>query len=65
MLHAGFPVCNNDYTNEMHERFFISISRDFFLLTGSTSQIMTDMSFEPVASLSPSGENLQYQTSSQ
>ncbi|KYN06005.1 hypothetical protein ALC62_03099 [Cyphomyrmex costatus] len=35
------------------------------ILTGSTSHIITDISLEPVASLRPSGENLQYQTSSQ
>ncbi|KYN22707.1 hypothetical protein ALC57_04486 [Trachymyrmex cornetzi] len=34
------------------------------ILTGSTSHIITVISLEPVASLRPSGENLQYQTSS-
>lgn len=36
-----------------------------YILTGSTSHIITVISLEPVASLRPSGENLQYQTSSQ
>ncbi|KYN44600.1 hypothetical protein ALC56_01043, partial [Trachymyrmex septentrionalis] len=35
-----------------------------YILTGSTSHIITVISLEPVASLRPSGENLQYQTSS-
>lgn len=35
------------------------------LLTGQTSHMMTVVSLDPVASLRPSGENLQYHTSSQ
>lgn len=38
---------------------------DHIILTGSTSHITTVVSFEPVASLKPSGENRQNHTSSQ
>ena len=60
-----FPIFNKKemVTDQILIVYYFAIFNN--LLTGSTSQIITVISLEPVASLRPSGENLQYHTSSQ
>ena len=61
--------CNQLYYPGCHKINHTSIRtasiNDHIILTGSTSHITTVVSFEPVASLKPSGENRQNHTSSQ
>lgn len=61
----SYQLCFHGCYKINHTSVRRASKNDHIILTGSTSHITTVVSFEPVASLKPSGENRQNHTSSQ